>query len=235
MSQDRGPAGAWPQSEGWNHEAGLGRLRKRGWRPRYIYDIGASNGVWTDTASRIFPLAEFHLFEPLVDVVPGYVEDLRVLMQRPGRRIVVHSIALDATAGTQRFGIAAQPMGSSMLATVASEYFPQVVEVKTATLDGFVQANNLPPPDLLKIDTQGAEMRILAGGERTLSRAAALLLEVWLERGYGPETPLMHEVVAWLAQRDFYVADTVGEYREAERLVSVDLLFLRLHADIDRP
>jgi len=234
MSQEARTTVVWPSAEGWNHEAGLLRLRRRGWRPRCVYDIGASSGVWTATAARIFPLAEFHVFEPLVEVVPGYKESLGELVRRPGGRINVHSIALDDIAGTHRIGIAEHPMGSSMLVTEANRWFPEVVDVTAATLDAYAKEFELPPPDLVKIDTQGAELRILKGGQRTIGRADLLVIETWLERAYGPATPLHHEIVSWLADREFFVADTVGEYRDGERLVSVDVLFARADADIDR-
>ena len=33
------------------------------------YDIGASNGVWSDTIALVLPDSEYHLFEPLADVI----------------------------------------------------------------------------------------------------------------------------------------------------------------------
>jgi hypothetical protein len=86
---------------------------------------------------------------------------------------------------------------------------------------------------MVKMDTQGAEMRILSSAEETITKAAVLLIETWLERAYGPATPLLHEIVAWLGDRGFFVGDTVGEYREGPRLISVDLLFIRTGALFD--
>ena len=40
-------------------------LRWLGFRPNVVYDIGASNGIWSSVAGLVFPEARFELFEPL--------------------------------------------------------------------------------------------------------------------------------------------------------------------------
>ena len=114
-----------------------------------------------------------------------------------------------------------------MLISEASEWFPQVIEVETVPLDAYRTEHRLAPPDLIKIDTQGSELRILQGAARTFEQATVLIVEAWLERAYGPGTPLLHELILLLAEKGYLVADTIGEYREGPRLVSVDLLLGR--------
>jgi FkbM family methyltransferase len=177
---------------------------------------------------QVFPLAECHLFEPLCEVNAWYKEGLDELKSRPGVQVTVHPIALDTTVSTAKFGVSPDPMGSSLLATTASEWFPTIVEVETAPLDKFVEEHRLPMPQLIKIDTQGSELRILESGEHTLEQAEVLIIEAWLERGYGPATPLLHELVDWLARRNFLVIDFASEYRnEKGRLIAKDLVFAR--------
>ena len=57
------------------------------------------------------------------------------------------------------------------------------------TLDEFVRENNLPVPQVLKLDVQGAERKILSGAAATMRTADVIFLETWLVRGYGPDTP----------------------------------------------
>jgi hypothetical protein len=45
-------------------------FQDQGRSPSVIFDIGASNGVWSDTIALTLPEAEYHLFEPLADAVP---------------------------------------------------------------------------------------------------------------------------------------------------------------------
>jgi len=43
------------------------------------------------------------------------------------------------------------------------------IAVRTVTIDDFIRESSVPPPDVMKIDVEGAEMRVLRGAERTLS------------------------------------------------------------------
>ena len=74
-------------------------LARRGWRPRCIYDVGASDGRWARMAVRVFPDAVLHLFEPLAD--SHYAEGLQPLAEGPcalGERwssTIARDLALD--------------------------------------------------------------------------------------------------------------------------------------------
>jgi FkbM family methyltransferase len=222
-------AGAEPWRGSEYHEdcAALDRLRRRGWRPRCIFDVGASNGAWTTVVSALYPLAEYHLFEPLA-ANPGYEPALTWLSGRPDLNVTVHPVALDDTERTTTIGVSSDPVGSSILVDTVSDYFPSAVPVQTRTLDAYRAAHSLPAPQLLKLDTQGLELRILQGAQATLETVEVLLVETWIRRGYGAETPLLHELMAWLAERGFVVADFAGEYRDsADDLFSKDVLFAR--------
>lgn len=76
----------------------------------------------------------------------------------------------------------------------------------------------LPQPDFLKLDTQAAELKILKGAVKTLHKTQFILLETWARRVYGPETPLFHEVAAWLYQQDFVLYEilSLDEGRDAD-------------------
>ncbi len=43
----------------------LRRLRRQGFAPDFVLDVGASTGVWSDMAHKLFPQARFILVEPL--------------------------------------------------------------------------------------------------------------------------------------------------------------------------
>ena len=50
-------------------------------------------------------------------------------------------------------------------------------KIKTKTLNEIVKKNNLPLPDLIKLDVQGAELDILKGGDKILKNCKILYLE----------------------------------------------------------
>src|SRR5262245_30637196 len=50
-----------------SHEQALQRLASLGFAPKTIYDIGAFYGYWTKAAKKVFPNAQYALFEANAD------------------------------------------------------------------------------------------------------------------------------------------------------------------------
>ncbi len=55
------------------------------------------------------------------------------------------------------------------------------VEVKTDTLDNILEEAGLDTVDVVKIDVEGAEGLVVRGAAKTLSKARAVLIEIWPE------------------------------------------------------
>jgi FkbM family methyltransferase len=208
------------------HETNLFRkLKSLDYDPTVIYDIGASNGVWSDTMALVLPDSEYHLFEPLAEVIDFYGKDLAERCQRHPR-FHLHPIALGDSAGTAEFFVTHDGFGSSMLDRGDIPEVKQRVGIRRAKLDDYIAEHCLPRPNVIKIDSQGAERMILDGASAALEQADIILLETWFERGYGPHTPLLGEMIEYLAQRAFVLVET-GEkfYGERGRLYSIDAFF----------
>jgi hypothetical protein len=100
--------------------------------------------------------------------------------------------------------------------------------VPVRRLDDVVSRLELPPADLIKMDVQGFELKILNGGELTCRQAKALMIETWLYRGYGPDTPLLGEIIDWMTGHDFRLVSFGDTYISPDMtLFSVDAFFLR--------
>ena len=94
-------------------------------------------------------------------------------------------------------------------------------------MDEYVAANDLPHPEVLKMDVQGCEAFILEGAGELLSGVDIMVLETWLHRGYGPNTPVITELVQALWPLDFVLVDLGGPYfDEIGRLTAIDAFFL---------
>jgi len=107
--------------------------------------------------------------------------------------------------------------------TVATETAPAV------RLDD-VASEYLAPHDrpFLKLDTQGYERQVLAGGPDTLARAVGLQIELSLVPLYRGET-LWREMVDWLMGQGFAPRLFVPGYysRHMGRMLQFDAVFLR--------
>ena len=203
----------------------LRTLADKGYRPRVIYDIGASNGVWSDTIARTVPKAEYHLFEPLAEAVAFYRRDLQERLARR-RNLHLYGVALSDHSGTAEIFATHDAWGSSMLDRGAIPEVKELVRAPLFTLDEFVDQNSLPLPNVMKLDVQGAERLILTGASRVLPHADVLFMETWLQRGYGPSTPLLTEMIEFLESRGFTLVDLGEQFRdERSRLYSVDAVF----------
>jgi hypothetical protein len=78
------------------------------------------------------------------------------------------------------------------------------------------------------MDVQGFELEVLKGASETLRRTEVILSEISLIP-YNAGAPLMHEVVGYLADREFLPFDICGGWRRESdgALAQTDLIFVR--------
>jgi FkbM family methyltransferase len=171
----------------------------------------------------VFPDAQFVLFEANRD----HAGELAA----SGRRHVI--AALGATDGDARaFHVprAGDVTGASLYIENTAHYAEpnlQVREVETVRLDTAVAREQLPAPDLIKIDVQGAELEVLAGAAETLRSVGALIVEVSLV-DYNKGGPLAAQVIAAIDRLGFTCADLCEVHRSPHDFVlQLDLLFVR--------
>ena len=206
-----------------SHRNALRRLRSLGFSPATIYDIGAYRGGWTRLAREVFPAAQFVLFEANADHGPD-------LAQSGHRHLIVALGAEDG--GAKPFYVPRQGdvTGASLYVENTAHYAApnlEVREVETARLDTVAARDRLPPPDLVKIDVQGAELDVMAGATQALRGASALIVELSLI-DYNKRAPLIADVFAGVDRYGFKCADLCEVHRTGKGFVlQLDLLFVR--------
>jgi FkbM family methyltransferase len=199
-------------------EASYRRLVSKGWEPSGIIDVGAYHGAWTRMIRRIFPKAP-------------------VLMVEAQKRKAARLEALCMELGNVTFASAV--LGSEAGREVAffemetgSSYFPErsnapriAINYVTRTLDEV--AHSMAGSLFLKVDVQGAELEVLAGGQKTLDRCEVVQLEAPVVT-YNEGAPSLLEVIRYMDERDFVPVDVSGFSRpNGVDLVQMDLLFVR--------
>lgn len=188
------------------HAAFLERLKRNGWTFRTFYDVGANIGGWTREAKRVFPEARFELFEPLA----GRFQELDgASLWDTLDNCGFHAAALSSENGTARMKLLGnRGVGSSIVLLESDVRKPLVfVDVPMRRMDDLAREKDLAPPDFIKLDVQAAELKVLEGAPNCLAAAQMVLVETWARRVYGPETPLFHEMAAFLYRRDYVMFD----------------------------
>jgi FkbM family methyltransferase len=206
-----------------SHRNALLRLRSLGFAPSTIYDIGACRGGWARLAREVFPDAQFVLFEANADHAAE--------LARSGHRHLI--VALGAEDGAAKpFHVPRQGdvTGASLYIENTVHYAPsnlEIREVETARLDTIVARDRLPPPELIKIDVQGAELDVMAGAEHALRAAGALIVELSFI-DYNRRAPLIADLFAGIDRYGFKCVDLCEVHRSERGFVlQLDLLFVR--------
>jgi hypothetical protein len=150
----------------------------------------------------------------------------------------LHPFALGDQSGMTKMAITPDPMGSTTLdvgLAAGTVYFPQIIDVEQRTIDELVDSGAIPPAQLIKIDVQGSELAVLRGGAKTIATYAEVLqLECWLYRSYGPNTPLLGEIIEFLDNLGFGVLDFIEPQRdESGKLYVLDVFFARSKSKLD--
>lgn len=184
----------------------LQKLKDSGHGFDVIYDIGSNIGAWSYEASQIYPDAKYEMFEPLIGRnkdTDDKASSFRIHTSS------LHPIALSDFNGYADLKILdSLGVGSSILILDSDRMTDtNIISCETHRLDDYVKTRCLPQPDFIKLDTQGSELKILKAAEKTIDNAKFILTETWSRRIYGPETPLFHELSAWLYNHGFLLYD----------------------------
>ena len=190
-----------------------------------VYDIGANVGTWTLLAKAILPQSTVEAFEPYQPHVEQFQRNTAAL-----EGVRLHPVMLGSRRGTQILNITQFSDASSVLRPVDGEapdlHVVAQVEAPEWRLDDYQREQNLPWPDLIKMDVQGYELEVLQGAAECLGHAAAVITEVSFVTFYKNQC-LFHDVVRELAKYDLLVA-AFGPYTPAGAPVKqTDVLFLK--------
>ena len=84
----------------------------------------------------------------------------------------------------------------------------------------------LPFPDFLKIDTQGSEIDILKGSNKTISQCTLIYLECPILE-YNLNAPNFHEYITFMNSIDYVPIDICELHKIDNVLIQIDILFIK--------
>jgi len=205
-------------------EATLRHLVAKEFRPRVILDIGAAKGYWSEFAHYFYPDAAFYLIDPLVESEPR-LQHLCATKQNFSYLLC----AAGEAEGQLPMSIASDLDGSSLFSfnvngtTDAPE---RIVQVRT--IDSLLATGKIAAPQLVKIDVQGYELKVLNGGTKLFETTEVFILEVSLFE-FLPGMPIVHQVVDYMVRRHYVLYDVAGYLRRPYQsdLGQLDLVFVR--------
>ena len=150
-------------------------LRGLGFNPSHIVDVGANRGQWTRTVSRHFPKAHYTLVEPQA----RFRERVHDLEQAG-----VSLTWLNAGAGDRHarmnLSVPHCDTSASFIPILESPHGQTVetIEVDVLTVDEIVAQSSHGVPEMVKIDAEGFDLRVLEGARSLHGKTEIFLLEM---------------------------------------------------------
>ena len=197
--------------------------------PMTILDIGAADGQTCIYFSRSFEGSKIIGFEPLKESFAIALENTKHY-----KNIEIRNLALSDTVGTSKLSVSTNSLSSSLSAINIEEVKKsnpglslmmnplREEQIEVSLLDH--QTKNLDEILLIKIDTQGTELKILQNGIETLRKSKFVLIEMNNNRFYNP-TCQYYEVDFFLRSQGFTLVDSFVIYRPAGKMNEYDALY----------
>jgi len=169
-----------------------------------VFDVGANLGSWTGAALEACPNASVHAFELSASTY-------RQLVSGPGGdpRCVPNPFGLSDEEGSVEYKDYGEGSGKNTLLIEADFHDrrtpPTRLQGRVSTGDRYCLEHGIERIDVLKIDVEGAEHRVLAGFESLLARRAIGLVQFEYGYTHGDARFLMRDFYALFKRHDYIV------------------------------
>jgi FkbM family methyltransferase len=149
-------------------------LKGLGFDPTHVIDVGANRGNWTRQALKFFPNAYYTLVEPQDDL-RSYSADL----VKRGHRVQWVNCGVSDREGTLPFTVFHRDDSSSFVPDqdTAKRDGNRQIHVAVKTLNELVASGGAGLPDMVKIDAEGFDLKVLSGASDLLGKTEIFLIE----------------------------------------------------------
>jgi FkbM family methyltransferase len=152
--------------------------------PDHIVDVGANHGNWTRAALAVFPKSRVTLFEPQKHLAAKHTDLAR------NARVRLHYKGVGDFDGAATFTFHPRDDSSSFvysLPEAAAQGFTQA-EVDICRLDTIMATSDFGMPQIVKIDAEGLDLKVLDGAPKTIAKAEVVLIEATVSCPEYPNT-----------------------------------------------
>jgi FkbM family methyltransferase len=154
-------------------ESFFAMLKRKNFQPNRIYDVGANHGYWTRCATKYFPNALYTLVEPQ-DHLKSNIDDLI----KRGVSIEWINAGAGNECGVQWFPIASTDYSSTFVSQPESNGANlNRVNMVVTTLNKIASMHSGSKPDIIKIDAEGWDLKVLEGASDLIGFTDIFLLE----------------------------------------------------------
>jgi FkbM family methyltransferase len=196
-------------------------LKNNGFTAQYIVDVGAHIGNFAKSCQNLWPNVDIHMFEanPYANEVLksiGFTYNIALLSDVVGEKYTYYM--------TNKWLLSS---GNSIFRENTSEFNDDHVikyELESNTLDNILK--NDKKVDLLKLDTQRSEIKILNGGLNLVARTKYIIIESSIYN-YNEGGCLIGDVFDFMNAHGFKLIDIldINYFEEGITLNQLDLLF----------
>ena len=202
-------------------------LKNKNFEPKYIVDVGCFRGVWTNKLLKFFPNSKYILFDA-DDKNIEYLDKLKSNNKNVDYKIKLLS---DDEKDYDFFSMAS---GSSIFEE-QTNYSREIKKIKSSLLN-----NELPreikntKSNLIKLDVQGAELKIITGLKELINNFEVVILEVSVHE-YNKNAPLFDQVLDFMIKKNFQLYDIFDLKRLGNNqsfLLQFDCVFVRKDSNL---
>lgn len=179
---------------------------------KIIFDVGASFGLFSLYVKYFNPKAKIYSFEPAVKVYNFAQKNLRGI-----KDVSLFNVAISDRESEVLFKTDNRyPEGSR----IVNYKGKNVRKTKQIRLDDFVKNNQISEISLLKIDTEGYELKVLKGAKNTLKITEKIIIETDISDN--------NSLIKILKLLTGFRLENFGDInRDGNKIGSIDLIFVK--------
>jgi len=198
-----------------------------------VIDVGANVGQFARYIQGLYADSKVYCFEP----IPDSFAALEKWAKTQNGRIIPFNLAIGDVEGEMEMFLHKEHVtSSSMLATtqLTEQYYPvtkkqKPIAITQTTLDSALGhiVEELDHEILIKLDVQGYENRVIAGGSRIFAKATACILEINLDRLYEGQAEFNELLIMLDALGYRYIGNFDQLYAGDGHCIYIDAVFLK--------